>query len=423
MNISIIETKSVPTIKIETSSKIVTLHSKYNPLREAQSWAKQEIKGINLSEYDEITVLGIGAGYHIQALSEIIPNIPIQVIELNTQLFNWFTESYFNQIIDTLANVTIKNLDSISKKQRHILFSSLSSSNLLIHKSTLDILPKEHEGLKEILEDIQFKKHSIRNQIDHMKENFIENTNLNDKGILNNLNMFGNKPMILISAGPSLDKQIPLLKEIHKERKFILCAVGTSLKPLINNDIIPNICSIIDPNPGTLEQLTDLNLKDTTLYYMSTTYYKTVAIHKGPRRILWQKGFKEAELRAIKGGEPLIETGGSVATALLSLMTLLGTGPIALVGQDLAYTNGLSHATHAHAQKKLIENEVKYNTLNYDQTNTVPTARNLTIYRKWFEEFANKKSRLDLYNCTEGGAYINNWKHISLNEFYKQAKK
>lgn len=56
--------------------------------------------------------------------------------------------------------------------------------------------------------------------------------------------------------------------------------------------------------------------------------------------------------------------------------------------------------------------------INYYQTAEVHTARNFTIYRKWFEKYQETHTELALYNCTEGGAYIHHWKHISLQEYY-----
>jgi len=419
--ISLVETKTVPTIKIEMQNKSIIFHSQYDPLREAHSWAQQSIKDIDLQTCSEIIILGIGAGYHIKALAEIVSHIPIKVIELNQLLFDWFIKSPLYENISKLKNIKIDSLNYLPKKDRDILFSRLSSSNIFIHKSELDILPKEYEKIKEILIDIQFKKNSIRNQIIHLNENFPKNISLKDEGILKNHKLYSDKPMILISAGPSLDKQIPLLRKIYLEDQFVLGAVGTALKPLMKHGIIPHFYAIIDANPGNEEQITGLNLENITLYYLSTAYHKTVSLHSGPRYILWQNGYKEAEEMASIRRDPLIETGGSVATALLSLMTYLSSGPIALIGQDLAYTNGFSHAAHTHAQKKLVESETFYSTLNYEQTGSVPTARNLITYRKWFEDFAEQYNHLELYNCTEGGAYIKNWKYISFKTFYEYA--
>lgn len=164
--------------------------------------------------------------------------------------------------------------------------------------------------------------------------------------------------------------------------------------------------------------MTEIVLPETPLFYLSTAYHETILLHKGPRRIVYQEGYAAAEKRAIEKYEPVIQTGGSVATALLDIMVRLGGKSVALVGQDLAFTDGKSHANAAHAQQKVKEVQGAKKVINYYQTAEVHTARNFTIYRKWFEKYQETHTELALYNCTEGGAYIHHWKHISLQEYY-----
>ncbi|WP_337017385.1 motility associated factor glycosyltransferase family protein [Oceanobacillus massiliensis] len=418
MKISIFETRTVPTIKIENQQNNLIFHSKYDPMREVNAWCKNALEEIKPLE--EIVIIGLAAGYHVIQLAEALPGKNITVIEFNEIFYKWFKKSPFSVKIKEMNNVKVKHFGNISKEQRLNIFSTIPSTNLLIHKNGLDIMPTEYMQVKGILEDIQFQKKSINNQIENMKSNFFKNVALNDNGIGNLKNKYLGKPMILISAGPSLDKQLDLLKKIHYENKIILGAVGTAIKPLIKNNIIPDFFSIIDPNPETLNQLKDTYLPETTLFYLSTAYHETIMLHKGPRKIMWQKGFEDAEKLAVKLGDPMIQTGGSVATALLDLMVYLGAGKLALVGQDLAFTDNLSHAQHTHAQRNIGEVNFGYKTINYHRNGYVTTAKNLTIYRKWFEYYALVHTNLELYNCTEGGAYINNWKHVKLDQFYKK---
>lgn len=415
MQLSIIETKTVPTIQVDKNGKRIVFHSKYNPLHEAKVWVENETKYLN--DKEDIIVIGIGAGYHIQRLAEIFPERKITVIEFNDSYFKWFMKCPLHKPFNQYKSVEFQEFNHLSTMEQTQVFSSVSSTNLLIHKSGLDMLPQKYNSIKSILDDIQVQKSSILNQIDNMNDNFKENILLNDDGIGTMKNRYQGKPMILVAAGPSLDKQLPLLKKIRDEKHFIIGAVGTAIKPLIQSGITPDFFSIIDPNSGTFNQLTDLNLKDTPLLYLCTAYHNTIMLHRGPRRILYQEGFTEAEIKANTKSEPLIQTGGSVATALLDVMVYLGGQSIALVGQDLAYTDGQSHATTAHAQKEIKGTE---KTVNYHQTGQVYTGKNLTIYRKWFENYAKSQTHLQLFNCTEGGAYIENWTHIRLADYYSK---
>lgn len=420
MEISVIQTKTVPTIKIDYNNKSTIFHSKYDPLREVKAWCDNAYSALLYTPY--ITVVGIGAGYHVKMLAESMPQKHISVIEFNEQYYNWFINSSFFERIKGINNLNINLFSNLSPENQKVIFSSVQSSNLLIHKCGLDIMPAKYNKLKDILEDIQFKKDSIKSQIGNMDRNFSENIKLNSMGIRKFKDKYKDRPFLLISAGPSLDKQIPFLEKIYHEKKIIIGAVGTALKPLVKNNIIPDFFSVIDPNSGTYEQISGLSLPNTTLFYLSTAFHETVKVHKGPKHILWQKGYPKAESMAVKLGDPLIQTGGSVATALLDLMVFLGAKKIALVGQDLAFTHGLSHANYSHAQRSVDESTSLYETTNYHQNGKVATAKNLTIYRKWFEDYALSNKEIELFNCTEGGAYINNWKHISLEDFHNSIK-
>ncbi len=416
MKLSIVETRTVPTVKAEFKGRDVFFHSRYDPLNEAQAWLKKGVKAINKNQV--VIVIGLGAGYHIQQLAESISEQTILIIEFNDTYFSWFKNSPFHSQLTRYNNVVLKRFNELTNVEKEKIFTSISSTNLLIHKSGLDIMPEEYKGIKEALEDIQFQQNSFQHQVDIMRLNFEKNRMLNDQGIGDLTNMYAGKPMILISAGPSLDKQLSLLKKIYEQHQFVIGAVGTALKPLLNANIIPDFFAIIDPNPATYSQMTDIELPITPLFYLSTAYHETILLHQGPRHIVYQEGYTAAEKLASKKHEPVIQTGGSVATALLDIMVKLGAKSVALVGQDLAYTDGKSHANTSHARQNIKELEGSKQVMNYYQTAEVHTAKNLTIYRKWFEKYREIHNELALYNCTEGGAYIKNWKHISLNEYY-----
>jgi len=415
VKLTIIETRTVPTVKVEFNGKRIIFHSKYDPLHEAQIWCKNAIESLKVNE--EIVVVGLGAGYHIQALAQAIPNKPIIVIEFNDTFFKWFKKSSFYEHVTSYKNVYIKQFTCLTPTEKETIFASIRSTNLLIHKNGIDIFPVEYAGIKGILEDIKLQKNSIQNQIGNMISNFKKNILLNDPGIGILQNTYVGKPMILVSAGPSLDSQLPLLKKIRDNNNFIIGAVGTALIPLVNYGIIPDLFAITDPKATHL-QLLNLELPETTLLYLSTAYHDTVILHKGPRRILWQKGFEEAEKMAEIKKDPTIQTGGSVATTLLDVLIYLGGESVALVGQDLAFTDGKSHANETHSQTEIKQTLGTKKVMNYDQTGEVYTANSLNLYRKWFESYSKEHHYLQLYNCTEGGAYINNWKHISLHDYY-----
>jgi len=61
--------------------KQITFHSKYDPLNEAKRWAQTELELVEL-DYG-ITILGLGAAYHVMEIANLHPTLDIHVIEFN----------------------------------------------------------------------------------------------------------------------------------------------------------------------------------------------------------------------------------------------------------------------------------------------------------------------------------------------------
>ena len=113
LNFEIVQTKvaSAPSFKIN----VITVHSVYDPVSEARKWAAQVMDRIAIEGIpDKIIVFGLGAGYHIEALSDLLKKdenkIKIEVVEPSEKSFN-FIKSNFN-VSELLESVKLTVLDS-----------------------------------------------------------------------------------------------------------------------------------------------------------------------------------------------------------------------------------------------------------------------------------------------------------------------
>nr|WP_269136040.1 6-hydroxymethylpterin diphosphokinase MptE-like protein [Sporosarcina cyprini] len=370
-----------------------------------------------LKKEQPILVIGIGAGYHIQKLAESYPNQKIIAIEFNDSYYIWFKNSNLN--LASLKNIEIESFGRLSKEKQKDLFTAISSTNIGIHKSGLDIFPPEYSSLLQLIKDLQFHQRTVLHQLDLLEDNFAKNLALKDPNLQELRNVYNGKAMIMVAAGPSLNKQLPLLHSIRFKNKFIIGAVGTAVKPLLAAGITPDFFMVTDPKEATLTQLSDVSIPEAKFLYLSTACHKTIQLHNGERYIVYQEGYPEAEAVAKKINSPLIQTGGSVATALLDTMNWMGAKAVAVIGQDLAYTNGMSHAENSHLKTtvKMTPNQLQVE--NYYKDGMVYTSENLSIYRKWFEKYVMDNTNLSMYNCTEGGANIKGWSNIPLDEYIK----
>ncbi|UXH43432.1 DUF115 domain-containing protein [Rossellomorea vietnamensis] len=411
MNWELVKTKGHKTVKVNHDGKEYYLHSRYNPIKEASSW----VNGLPRILQDEIIVIGLGLGYHIAELKKMYPDITIHVFEFNTKYVHWLIEHRL--IVEDLLNEQVVlhfNQNSIFNEIRQML--NETKENFFIYKPSLELI--ENEDLKRSLESFHLYNRTILEQSGNLIENFNLNITLRDKEISNELFNFHDHTCILVSAGPSLTKQLSMLKRVSLDGKFKIICVGTAVIPLLAENIKPDLIMISDPKDNIFKQLEGINTTGIPLVYLSTANHLTVKSYSGQRFIAWQKGFQQAEINA-QSNSILLETGGSVATCLLDMLVKLGCKRIGLVGQDLSFTENFSHAANAHAQKVIQENYKYIEVKDFYGTGKVKTSKNLYAYLKWFERYARTHQELELCNCTEGGAFIKGWKHMSLREFLK----
>lgn len=228
-------------------------------------------------------------------------------------------------------------------------------------------------------------------------------------------------PAIVVSAGPSLDKNMKQLKSVGN--KAFIISVDSALKALLREGIDFHIGISVDPgkNPALFEDERIAGYP----FVLSANSIPAIA-RRNQSRLFFEspagfEGFEET-LKA-KTGEGLgeLETGGSVATDAFSLAEYLGFEKIILIGQDLAYTGGKTHVsgfaeneTNKRDEESLIEVEGMDGTM-------LRTDIQMDYYRRWFElAIKRNQGKRTVYNATEGGARINGAVELTLQEAIEQ---
>jgi hypothetical protein len=233
---------------------------------------------------------------------------------------------------------------------------------------------------------------------------------------------FKGKPAILIAAGPSLKKQLPMLKQVQDQ--YILIAAGQTIKTLHANGIHPHFVVAADPQDALQKYFDSDQFTREILLCLTVCSAEVVKRFPGHKVFFQYTPKIDQALSDTLGTMGTVSLGGSVANVSYSLARYFGIEDIALVGQDLAFTNGESH-TDGYVNKKILaENDMASNT-RYRKVpgyygDMVYTNRQMDTYRNWFELVLEKDKQVKLYNCTEGGAKISGTLQMPFADFLDQ---
>ncbi|MBD5095460.1 MAG: motility associated factor glycosyltransferase family protein [Lachnospiraceae bacterium] len=218
---------------------------------------------------------------------------------------------------------------------------------------------------------------------------------------------------VVVSSGPSLEKNVALLKDI-KGKAFIF-ATDSAVQQILNIGIKPDAMISIDPNKSVNLFKAD-GIEDIPFFvemYANTEVLKYVKARNlyffSSDSVVWSRLFEKA------GSEILsIGTGGSVATAAIANLILWGFKRIVLIGQDLAFTGNRMHAGEDAIE--ISEDDNRFMTITDINGNDVWIKKDYYVYLKWIENVALRYSDIEFIDATEGGARKKNLKQMTFRE-------
>ncbi|ENL6426870.1 motility associated factor glycosyltransferase family protein [Campylobacter coli] len=220
---------------------------------------------------------------------------------------------------------------------------------------------------------------------------------------------------IVVSAGPSLAKQLPLLKA-YQDKAVIFCADG-ALSMLEKKGIVPDYVTNLDFTDLAMnffqnkENKTSLNMLSCATHPSLVHFLdnKSVVLRDDP---LYQR-FNLNDFG-------YIDTGTHVSHFSYTLALALGFKNIIMIGQDLAFDEeGNSHSKGFDFGEKFSgeENIDKLKVPAYGGKGEVLTHITWNDYRIKLEYlFACNSKEAKFYNATEGGARINFTEELSFKE-------
>jgi hypothetical protein len=397
------------------------LHSKYDPIREAERFAERHYKKHHLH-----ILFGIGSGYIAESLSKkmskdefliiVEPMEPLIEVQLNN-----------NHVLERAILIKGGELEDLKK-----LFDSLtiqfSNRIQVICSPNYDKLFSSdyHQILNIVKDSIYVQKvneNTIKMYSKEWQQNFILNLFYSFDDIpLHALEHYFDVPVVVASGGPSLTKQIPLLKKVREH--VLLISSGSTINTLLNYDIEPDFIVTIDGNINNYKHFESIKLKKSKVIY-SLSHHEKILEKLNQRSFYFVSSaihsLKSYAEKLLNKEVPSISGGASVANFALNIAYIISSGPVALIGQDLAYTDNKTHAEHNKNFRKVDETYIKERGMFYIEGyygDQVLTDYAFLAMKYNFEKLIQTFSHPErIYNCTEGGVKIEGYQQIPFQEF------
>lgn len=158
------------------------------------------------------------------------------------------------------------------------------------------------------------------------------------------------RPAIVVSAGPSLEKNIELLRDPSVRERFVIVAVQTVLKPLLEHGIRPHFVAALDYHEVSGRFYEGLSAADVEgVRLIAEPKANPVILDAFPGEVVCPSDelldrMLGDGLARDRGTLPL---GATVAHLCYSFARYLGCDPVILIGQDLGFSDGQYYANGA----------------------------------------------------------------------------
>ncbi len=243
-------------------------------------------------------------------------------------------------------------------------------------------------------------------------------------------NKFCNSSVIIVSPGPSLEKNVELLKEV--KGKAIIVAVSHSLEFLKAKNIVPDVVIHVDPNVNIDKYFEGIPFEEIELLILSaTTDPSLFNLPTKNKAWLYANAYFDNWLMELLDIEDYTLWGSCVSVAALKLCYTWGCRNIVLIGQDLSFKPGEYYAGSSYAPQEILESfdeasrEEHFKLPGY-YGGEVVTKNDYRLYHSQFVDLAKdlqETSSVQLFNCTEGGANIEGFQNRSLKDFLDSLEK
>ncbi len=333
---------------------LISLESVIDPRAEAVAYLENKEKVLVNPRI--VFFLGMGTGYLLEAFLNKRPalNHAIYVIEKDPGIL--CTNMFLSDMTPVLNNPNIRFIVGISEEEIYPHFYELLNrwvpyvraitfleqpveynlSREYYQKCTKLVRDAAREVLQRYGNSPEDSLRGIVNMLDNVKNI------LQYPGVDQVKDVFAGRPAIIVAAGPSLEMNVHLLREVGDRAVIIAC--DAMLKGLLKRGITPHAIVSVERIPDLyhlFEDIPEAEVEDVWFCACPVVYANNFDVYPGPKVIAYRNFSHFKWLRVDKG---ILDSGPSVIFLGTKLAEKMGCNPIILIGQDLAY--GREKDTH-----------------------------------------------------------------------------
>lgn len=227
---------------------------------------------------------------------------------------------------------------------------------------------------------------------------------------------FTNIPAIICGAGPSINKNIDVLKNLRN--KAVIFAGGSSLNVLNSFGVNPHFAVGVDPNKEQMHRLLTNDTYHIPYFYRPRVSHDAFSLIQGPK-IYISGSYNSVAVwfeQEMGISIPFLDEGHNVINLCTELAVRMGFNPIIYVGMDLALTEVLTYAKGISINPLWLDRGETSRPYDLQEKDRKQTTKRLDIYGKvidtkwdwlgesnWLNHYALNHPKLTMINATEGG--------------------
>jgi hypothetical protein len=382
--------ETLPPAQPNAPARERALCSLRRPLEEARAI----VASVDIASSPGLVALGFGMGYHVALLAHTLRRSGILLcFEPDLGLLRavlervdhsaWIRQSNFALLTEpsdqTLISESVKGSEGIFTLGSALVEHPACRARL---GSTLDTFAS---SFTHVLRAVRTSVVTTLVQSETTLRNLLMNTEhyVSCPGIDDLHNLAQGRPAIVVSAGPSLARNVELLATPGLRDRVIIIAVQTVLKDLLARGIKPHFVTALDHHEISkrfYEGLTAKQVEGITLIVEPKANPAILDSFPGPIRCVRDDWAEDLLGPRHTSPHARIQPGATVAHLAYSLARHLGCDPVILIGQDLGFTDGQYYASGAAIHNTWAPELGEFNTLEMMEWQRI--ARSKKLLRK-----------------------------------------